>query len=103
LRLRAKGLNHAPLENEEKARSGEPLSVFSDDQTVPPASAIFAIVVLPGAARISEPLEECQTHNGISLKLQLRPTFYPEFPQYCFKVGQVNIRLRLYNRPLVSV
>jgi hypothetical protein len=55
------------------------------------------MIALPCEARIGETLEECQTRYGILLRVNVDQSFHPEFPQYCFKLGDVNIRVRLYN------
>src|SRR5438270_4135276 len=56
------------------------------------------MISFPCQARIGETLEECQARYGILLRLEVGDqSFHPEYPQYCFKLGEVNIRVRLYN------
>jgi hypothetical protein len=47
------------------------------------------------SARIGETLDECQLRYGVMLRVESK--FRPDYPQYVFKKGDIEIRVRLYN------
>ena len=46
------------------------------------------------SARIGETLGECKIRYGVRLKVISHS--WPDYPEYCFKLGDVEIRVRLY-------
>lgn len=63
-----------------------------------PKFLLFAVLLafsIPSAsARIGETFEECQARYGLLQKVESK--FRPEYPQMCFKMGDVEIRVRFY-------
>ncbi len=60
----------------------------------------FLTIGIPhlSSARIGETLDECQLRYGVMVRVEIGDgKFQPEYPQYCYKLGDVNIRVRLYN------
>jgi hypothetical protein len=47
------------------------------------------------SARIGETLDQCQVRYGVMVRVESRVR--PDYPQYCFQKGNVEIRVRLYN------
>jgi predicted transcriptional regulator len=58
--------------------------------------ALSILISLSGAAlaRVGETFEECVQRYGILQRVESQ--FRPEYPQYCFKLGDVEIRVRFY-------
>ena len=56
----------------------------------------LAVFTAPGlcSARIGETLRECESRYGVVLKVINHS--WPDYPEYCFKFGDVEIRVRLY-------
>jgi hypothetical protein len=56
----------------------------------------LAVLTVPGlcSARIGETLRECELRYGVMLKVISHS--WPDYPEYCFKLGDVDIRVRLY-------
>ena len=56
----------------------------------------LAIFTAPGlcSARIGETLGQCEIRYGVMLKVISHS--WPDYPEYCFKLGDVDIRVRLY-------
>ncbi|MEN3369964.1 MAG: hypothetical protein V7609_2107 [Verrucomicrobiota bacterium] len=56
---------------------------------------VVMMVSSPAAARIGETFEECQQRYGILMRVDSQ--FHPDYPQYCFKLGEIEILVRFYN------
>jgi hypothetical protein len=56
----------------------------------------LAVFTAPGlcSARIGETLRQCEIRYGVMLKVISHSR--PDYPEYCFKLGDVEIRVRLY-------
>lgn len=58
------------------------------------------LLLLPtlALARIGETLDQCQLRYGVMLRVNVGDgKFHPEYPQYCYQMGDIEIRVRLYN------
>jgi len=56
----------------------------------------LAVFTAPGlcSARIGETLGQCEIRYGVMLKVISHS--WPDYPEYCFKLGDCEIRVRLY-------
>ena len=59
------------------------------------AAGILLALAPPVSARIGETLDQCQLRYGVMLRVEAGKR--QDYPQYVFRNGNVEIRVRLYN------
>jgi hypothetical protein len=59
------------------------------------AGIFCASVTTSALARIGETLDECQLRYGVMVRVESK--FRPDYPQYVYRKGDIEIRVRLYN------
>jgi hypothetical protein len=59
------------------------------------AAGILLALASPASARIGETLDQCQLRYGVMVRVETGKR--QDYPQYCFRKGTVEIRVRLYN------
>lgn len=61
--------------------------------------AVFPLLVFLSVssafARLGETLDECKARYGEVIRIENE--FRPDYPQYCFQLGNIEIRVRLLN------
>ena len=64
-------------------------------KTILRAIFLLSVCLSPALARIGETLDQCQQRYGVMVRVESE--FRPDYPQYVYQKGNVEIRVRLYN------